>query len=349
LGFARNFSSARPIFQNVVENVPVACRAFWEADWEIKMREERERLLTKPKQRAANQRRRKEMLNPKDQNVISVPAENSEYEAGLERYFAVPSLPDVTTYLLIPIAPTPTSRAPLSLNPPPHHAPHVPFAELGSMHMDYTTHSHRVSSLFARLDAAQVWNRGATSSPYSHGRGHRGVCTFIKVEFAGWTVDEVRSVIGEAGTGWCIMQEVRGGEAVADDLSETSSLLSGMATRELDDASAIHEQGLTQAFVMPTLDFSSLPNVPSADLPTVSPASPPISLLSANSSTSDLFDFAPLSYSDDGWSDTDSKLDFSDGSASWIHANPPPVRESVPAPFGLAFSSDFIRRCAQSA
>src|ERR1700685_1004392 len=35
LGTARNFSSARPIFQNLAQNVPVVGRAFWEADWEI--------------------------------------------------------------------------------------------------------------------------------------------------------------------------------------------------------------------------------------------------------------------------------------------------------------------------
>ena len=40
LGTARNFSTGRPIFQHLVQNVPVAGRAFYEVDWDLKLREE---------------------------------------------------------------------------------------------------------------------------------------------------------------------------------------------------------------------------------------------------------------------------------------------------------------------
>jgi hypothetical protein len=35
LGTARSFHSSRPLFQNLVDNAPIALRAFTEADWEL--------------------------------------------------------------------------------------------------------------------------------------------------------------------------------------------------------------------------------------------------------------------------------------------------------------------------
>ena len=44
LGTARNFSTGRPIFQHLIENVPVYARAFNEVDWDTRIEEERERM-----------------------------------------------------------------------------------------------------------------------------------------------------------------------------------------------------------------------------------------------------------------------------------------------------------------
>ncbi|KAJ7686071.1 hypothetical protein B0H17DRAFT_1204459 [Mycena rosella] len=74
----------------------------------------------------------------------------------------------------------------------------------------------------------------------------------------------VRGVIGESGTGWCILKEVAaaadpndGYEDVGDVFSKTSAILSG-----LDDAGHFGLEALAHAvdpmhsLVLPTLDFS---------------------------------------------------------------------------------------------
>ena len=44
LGTARNFTTGRPIFAHLAENVPVAGRALSEADWKIQRKKEQARL-----------------------------------------------------------------------------------------------------------------------------------------------------------------------------------------------------------------------------------------------------------------------------------------------------------------
>ncbi|KAJ7781581.1 hypothetical protein B0H16DRAFT_1298996 [Mycena metata] len=258
LGTARNFSSGRPLFQQLADNVPIAGRAFYEADWDLDSPKERLHRKRRPsKKAAAVATHSKELLKPtaakKAQVTLSAPAEESATE--LNRYFAAPAA-EVTTYLLVPLAPTPTARAPL----PEFPSGRLPLPALLAMHNEHDTHALRVSSLFHRLDTADVWSRGAVCSAYASSADARGVCTILKVEFMGWSKAAVRGVLGESGTGWCVLEETAAdaydadGED-ADAFSETSSILSGMASPrgvltppEIDPA---------QSFVLPTLDFSS--------------------------------------------------------------------------------------------
>jgi hypothetical protein len=351
LGMARNFSSARPIFQNLVENVPITGRAFWAADWELQVAEERKKMQ-KPTKRKENQKGGTEMSKPKKPVLESVPEPVAEGPKDLDHYFPVSSAPEVVAYLLIPLAPTPTSRAPLPLSPLPASNPSLlPLPALASLHTDNNTHALRVSALFARLDAANVWGRGVTCSAYSHGRegGDVGVCTMLKVEFVGWTAGEVRGVIGESGSGWCVLEERMTKDArssassAIDDLSETSSVLSG--TSDWGDGNAEIVTGAmegmdpAQSFVLPTLDFSS----------SFLTAQPSPSVLSPSPSSTDLF--AYNSDSDDNFSDSGS--DFSSGSGSWIDTSPHHANtasDSGPGPgpgstwLGFGFSSDFASR-----
>jgi hypothetical protein len=320
-----------------VENVPIAGRALYEADWEIKIRKEREMMLKSVKGKSSKKSTGKEMLKPKIQDIIlkenKPTTKQFSVEAELEQYFAAPVTSDVTTCLLIPLAPTPTSRVPLdpftSTNPSL-----LPLREISSVHASHEIHSLRVSSLFLKLDAANVWERGVQCSTFSHGRGAEGVCTMLKVEFVGWTKAEVRSVIGESGTGWCVLEEVKSPERTTsgfsddddDDLSsDTSSILSGMVgdsgrASPLEVMDVDMEVDPAQSFVLPTLDFSS-------------------AFLSSPSQADDLFSSVHSEPNFDPWLDSDSSSDggFS-GTDSWV--------ESASTNGWFGFSSEFSQRAA---
>ncbi|KAF9466245.1 hypothetical protein BDZ94DRAFT_1251490 [Collybia nuda] len=276
-GTARNFSSGRPIFQNLVENVPVVGRAFYEADWELKVHQEQDIMRMRSKSKSLKKVHRKEMLKPTQQNVMlkenQAPSQpqNISVEEDLDHFFIIPTTPDVTTCLLIPLAPTPTARTPLS--PFPNTDPTLlPLHDLATMHNAHGTHSLRVSSLFSRLDVANVWERGVRCSAFSHGGDHDGVCTMLKVEFVGWTKAEVRSVLGESGTGWCVLEEINTAcaqqqefsddddDTLSDLLSDTSSMSSdifGNSHREGSMGLSNVDADSSQSFILPTLDFSS--------------------------------------------------------------------------------------------
>ncbi len=252
LGTARNFSSGRILFQNVVQNVPVAGRAFCEIDWDLHLQQEREKMK-KTIVRDNNKKAKKIALKEKENMMkSSVRQEKTVESADIEQYFVAPVTKAVTTALLIPLAPTPTSRMPLPADTLPHESL-LPLPALASMHNAHELHALRVSALFSRLDAANVWDRGVECSAYGSRAGAEGVCTILKVEFVGWTKAEVRSVIGESGTGWCDLEEISTiPEEEEADFSDTSSVLSSPAS----------EQHVTfsepaQSLVLPTLDFSA--------------------------------------------------------------------------------------------
>lgn len=189
----------------------------------------------------------------------STPALEPTVEAEIEHYFPAPPSNGVTTSLLIPLAPTPTERTPL----PPDTSPHqslLPLPKLSSIHTSHELHSLRVSSLFARLDVANVWERGVQCSAYANRADANGVCTILKVEFVGWTKAEVRSVIGESGSGWCVLEELRTipEEDEDDAFSDTSSVFSGISGECEDQMEGpLQFEEPTGSFILPTVDFSS--------------------------------------------------------------------------------------------
>ena len=310
LGTARNFSSGRPIFQNLVENVPIAGRALYEADWDIKVRKDREILRNSLQYNLSKKSTGKERLKPKNRDII-LKENKPAVESELDLYFATPTTSDATTCLLIPLAPTPTSRVPLDPSSSTN-ASLLPLGELASLRASHELHSLRVSSLFSRLDAAKVWERGVQCSAFSRGGGAEGVCSMLKVEFVGWTKAEVRSVIGEGGTGWCVLEEVKTSSERAmstfsdfddDDLfSDDSSVLSGMVGNSgraspLEVMSANTEVDPAQSLILPTLDFSS------------SFLSSQTDTISRTSSGDDLFSSVQSEPDFDPWLDSDSSSD----------------------------------------
>ncbi|KIK41545.1 hypothetical protein CY34DRAFT_805915 [Suillus luteus UH-Slu-Lm8-n1] len=251
LGTVRSFHSARPIFQNMVDNVPIATRALWEAEWEFKAKKKDERKMRKAKENIAPPKT-KEMLKQKQRPIVTETSTEVDV-SELDHYMPQLALPEMTTYLLVPIAPTPTARLPLSA----HSAagigslhPLLPVPEIAATHKMHRNHSLRVSTLFSRLDAANVWDDpgvGVDAYAYGQGLGDNSSdkqCTILRVTFAGWTAAQVRDVTGESGQGWCAIEEVHLDAMSAssqtstiddeEDLSSPQSVSSGI---EVDSAS----------------------------------------------------------------------------------------------------------------
>ncbi|KAJ7085859.1 hypothetical protein C8R43DRAFT_1051477 [Mycena crocata] len=354
LGTARNFSSGRPIFQQLADNVPVVGRAFYEADWEINMQKERENMRRPSKKRAPKAKATKEMLKPKKASK-STPAASAVAESDIEHYFAAPSVPAVTTHLLVPLAPTPTARAPL----PEFPAERLPLPALLAIHDEHETHSLRVASLFQRLDSADVWSRGATCAAYASSAGPDGVCTVLRVAFSGWSKAAVRGIIGESGTGWCVLEETHDAmdayETEADDaFSETSSILSGLGREDTDPVAHHAAIDPAQSFVLPTLDFSSSFLASAAASGARSPASD-MGAWSDSDAGSELLIVEPPSengwfesqtHRGNPWVNSDSDLE-SRLSSPWLDSGSENGWLDAPAPSErswLGFSSDFGHR-----
>jgi hypothetical protein len=374
LGIARNFSSTRPLFQAVVENVPIAGRALCEADLDLKKRKRAmARKNASKKQDGKENTKTKEMLKEKEQ---------AKKTAVLDQYFAQEEthVAGVKTALLIPLAPTPSARFPLS----EHSAEprFLPMSSLGDLHASHRLHSSRVSSLFTRLDDAKVWTRGASCAAYGD---MNGLCTVLRVEFDGWTAEMVRKVIGDAGKEWCQLVESR-----EDDGTESLSGISSLSNFTSPVESTMHTRAHSPAFdpsasfVLPTLDFSSefLERGTSRGASAVSTSFPPSPALSSSdpserrsplselsmsldlddvASTADSDDLLWPSHSDSG-SDGDRFSDYSVpntiGDVSWAEVMSVPRGplsvESVSAPNGsasilggMSFSSEFMSRASE--
>ena len=217
LGTARSFHSSRPLFQNLIENAPITLRAFTEADWELETKGKRPDQMAKRKE-THEAKKTKQMAK----HIEKKPQPVSETQVEFDHYFAAPPA-TVTTNVLVPLAPTPSSRQPLPSTPSPSL---IPLSILLDVHASHELHSLRVSSLFSRLDAAKVWiDPGVSCSVYGD---PSGLASIMKIEFKGWTKAQVRAVLGDAGKGWCLMEELS-----AEDLPDSAPLspvLSGIST-----------------------------------------------------------------------------------------------------------------------
>ncbi|KAJ7744661.1 hypothetical protein B0H16DRAFT_1727223 [Mycena metata] len=76
LGTARNFSSGRPLFQQLADNVPIADRAFYEADWDLDPPKERLHRKHRPSKKTAAVAAHLKRIDP--------PSENGWFERRLD-------------------------------------------------------------------------------------------------------------------------------------------------------------------------------------------------------------------------------------------------------------------------
>jgi len=282
LGTARAFHSGRPIFQNMVDNVPIATRALWEAEWDVKMKKKEARRIRRATQ-IKTVPKSQEMSKPKP--LIPEPRCDA---SELDVYFPVEPTPAITTHLLVPLVPTLTARPPLSARTDGGGAhPLLPIPDLASIHTSHRLYSLRVSTLFARLDSANVWDDpGVNVDAYAFGPRHDAQekqCTILRVSFKGWNAGRVRSVLGDSAEEWYSLEETHPNghptlvpvpnlrqDVYMNTRSETPSL----ETDEIDSSRA-SEAGVDDLcdvlssppirasasaqhdLVLPTLDFSS--------------------------------------------------------------------------------------------
>jgi len=341
LGTARNFTTARPIFQSLADNVPIACRALYEADWNINQKEEARhafRKVAKQATRRTQVKAAKVQLPPTASSASESVTELKIHEKDMKEYFAEAPLAPVTSFLMIPLAPTPSARHPLPEQPSASQHPLLPATALSALHQDHTRHGLRVSSLFARLDAADVWARGAACDIYGDVRGAASV---LRVRFSGWEAKEVRGIIGESGTGWCALEEKWDEERSTHD-DDVDEALSQLSSDSGSDRGVVGESRRfvaampdpAQSFVLPTLDFSSSFPIasPFSDVPRM------IDSFSSQLSSSSLSNTELDALSDDG--------SFSDGTDGWVDSSSPSPESSVHASTmsWLGFSSSFSER-----
>ncbi|CAE6519855.1 unnamed protein product [Rhizoctonia solani] len=246
LGTARNFSS-RPVFQHLVENVPIALRSTAELDLDPRVRKSKgARIAGRPS--ASNKKKARTHRHRVAKPIAVVPEPTSvlsDIEAEFAHYFPVVAS-SVVTVLTVPLQP-PSARSPL---PEPHEdASPLDLASFVPIMSSYQTHRLRVDTLFDRLTRADVWKRGASTTAYDTGSG---VPDVIQVRFDGWSAADVRKVLGHAGEGWCTVEErvnlpiERDAARVEDEWNTLRETIANSNTG-----------GTEVTLVLPTLDFSA--------------------------------------------------------------------------------------------
>jgi len=246
LGTARNFSS-RPVFQHLVENVPIVVRSATELDLDPRVRKSKaKRLAGRPTKRKAQAPRRK-VLPPV--NLAPTPALEASVISNIESEFAhyFPAAASSTvTLLTIPLQPV-ASRSPLP--EPREDASPLDLASFVPTVCAYQDHRLRIDTLLERLTRADVWKRGASSTTHDTGSG---VADVVQVQFDGWSAADVKAMLGHAGKGWCTIEErtnppIERDSALVED--EWNTLRESMMHAPVEDSQV--------TLVLPTLDFSS--------------------------------------------------------------------------------------------
>ncbi|KAG8925572.1 hypothetical protein FRC02_009559 [Tulasnella sp. 418] len=213
LGTARNFSSTRHVFQNIVDNVPIATRAFWEADWEVKYPVKTPVRKMKSKEKKKSSKKVADKLKPKSTipsnvSVLGASSQNvtsdCDTATAFSHFFPAPTTPQgeqVTTYLSIPLAPSESPRRPLAED---IHHPLLPVSNLFDTHDQFSTHAIRVASLFRKLDAADVWSQGVECDVLGGTNANVWEQTprRLVVKFSGWTKDRSMPLVEPEATTW---------------------------------------------------------------------------------------------------------------------------------------------------
>jgi hypothetical protein len=338
LGTARKFSTARPIFQHLVQNVPVAGRTMYEMDLDLEKKRAR---------KLASKRRKQEKKAEATREKAK--ASQSSLKESFDKYFPARAVDgeEVSTILTVPLEPF---DAPGPLTPECakyYDQSFLPFHEATKTFQTHGKHSRRVSALFIKLDQARVWDRGAhyeAFGPMSSGIDsyppHSVLCTSLRIVFDGWNAEMVRSLIGEVGLGWCTLQEsrIRSSTVHVGPYSLESSRAQTPAPA-IPTSSNIWAE--TPEFIMPSIDFSSS-FLDQAELQSPSRESlrlEDIGILNSGSSTPWMSDNLSLPSTRPGSAFGDHEVEDEWHTAPGSLGHPPQRNEAA-----FAFSAEFMRR-----
>jgi len=345
LGTARKFSTARPIFQHLAQNVPVAGRSMYEMDLDLQKKKGR-RLGSK--RTGENKGSGKPLEKTK--------AKQSSFEENFDRYFPVdPSeCHEVSATVVVPLSPSEVSA--FSQFPPKASKGRnfIPFEEMWNTFQTHGKHSLQVSALFRKLDQAKVWDRGAhyeafgpSFSSIDRIPAQSALCTRLKIVFDGWTAEMVKDVIGETGEGWCTLQETRipVPEVRPGPYSVESSRAGTPPPPEMA-SSSINAWDEHTEFIMPTMDFSSsfLDHTAVPPLPESPPPFFEDTILSGSGASTPWMSDLSLPSTRAGSVFGDVEMDDEWLSASGSRGSSRPSERNEG---NIAFSADFMRRSQQ--
>jgi len=244
LGTARKFSTARPIFQHLVQNVPVVGRSVYEMDLDLEKKKAR-RLIAKKLGQEGKPMKTQEKTKRR-----------RSLEESFDRYFSTePTAEEISAILTVPL--TPFDAPTTSPSPSNKQARHtfLPLHDMSQSFRSHGDHSLRISNLFRRLDQAKVWDRGAHYEAFGSvpvltesWTPGSALCTSLRIVFDGWSAEMVRSVIGEAGQDWCTLKE---------SVTRTDKPI---GPKSLDSSRAPTPENVwatSPELAMPSIDFSS--------------------------------------------------------------------------------------------
>jgi hypothetical protein len=231
----------------LVENVPVVLRSTAELDLNPHARKFKgAHLASRPSTKKKARTPRHKTIKPATV-VASVPKTSvlSDIEAEFAHYFPA-AASSAVTILTVPLQPT-VVRFPLP--EPCEDASPLDMASFIPTISSYQAHRLRVDTLFDRLTRADVWKRGATTAVYDTGSG---VADVIQVQFDGWSLADVKRVLGHAGQGWCTIEE-RSNLPVERDTAQVE----GEWNELRESITNPNTEGSEVTLVLPTLDFSA--------------------------------------------------------------------------------------------
>lgn len=249
LGSARNFSSSRTVFENVVQNAPLGLRILGDKD-RLDMRHIRREI----RQAYAQKRKLDAQMGKGKGKALYIDNGFIGFKntpAGIDEYFPVSqeilAATQPSVQLILPLNPVNNEASFLSLNEDAEESRFFSamlMSDLRLLHDIYGRHNARLRSVIAKLESAGCFepdcNTGSASVKALLDEANaRLIVTFYGTR---WTMADVRQVLGhyETRSTWFELLDLQALAVLNDsdeDLRSLPSSLSSVIDGELDSSS----------------------------------------------------------------------------------------------------------------
>lgn len=265
LGSARNFSSAKPIFQNVVQNAPLGLRVLGDADMldMRKFKKEMKAAMLKRQASKGKERAASNLFEP-----LTMQGQNSEEMAY---YFGATSSDETkpSVQLLIPLNPVNGATSFLSLDKSVDGGDAffsaMLMSDLRFLSELHGNHHAKLRNLIGKLESVGCFDVDPdTSCPAAKAvldeQGEKLVVTFYGAK---WTATEVRQVLGfYEGQAWYELVDLGGSlpmsplcSLILSDYEEPLSTSISSASSDVDDA--YEHDRVSQSFYLPRISTTT--------------------------------------------------------------------------------------------